>query len=60
MHGERKVYDEVLSMIMERARALRVDLPDAPGAQLGPSASFAQRDFSKRWSMAHARTVPKF
>jgi betaine-aldehyde dehydrogenase len=42
---ERQVYDEVLSMIVERARALRVDLPDAPGAQLGPSASFAQRDF---------------
>ena len=42
---ERKVYDEVLSMIMERARGLRVDLPDAPGAQLGPSASFPQREF---------------
>ena len=42
---ERKVYDEVISMIIERARALRVDLPDAPGAQLGPSASFAQREF---------------
>src|ERR1700693_4160040 len=42
---ERKVYDEVISMIIERARALRVDLPDAPGAQLGPSASFSQREF---------------
>ena len=42
---ERKVYDEMISMIMERARALHVDLPDAPGAQLGPSASFAQREF---------------
>jgi betaine-aldehyde dehydrogenase len=42
---ERKVYDQVISMIIERARALRVDLPDAPGAQLGPSASFSQRDF---------------
>src|ERR1700676_2526329 len=45
---ERKVYDEVLSMIIERAGALRVDLPDAPGAQLGPSASFAQRDFVEK------------
>ena len=45
---ERKVYDEVLFMIMERAKALRVDLPDAPGAQLGPSASFAQRDFVEK------------
>src|SRR5579863_8813105 len=45
---ERKVYEEVISMIMERARALRVDLPDAPGAQLGPSASFAQREFVEK------------
>jgi len=42
---ERRVYGEVISMIIERARALRVDLPDAPGAQLGPSASFSQREF---------------
>ena len=42
---ERKVYDEMISLIVERARALRVDLPDTPGAQLGPSASFGQRDF---------------
>lgn len=45
---ERKVYDEVISMIIERARALRVDLPDAPGAQLGPSASFSQREFVEK------------
>jgi betaine-aldehyde dehydrogenase len=45
---ERKVYDEVISMIIERARALRVDLPDAPGAQLGPSASFSQREFIEK------------
>jgi betaine-aldehyde dehydrogenase len=45
---ERAVYDEVISMIMERARGLRVDLPDAPGAQLGPSASFAQREFVEK------------
>jgi betaine-aldehyde dehydrogenase len=45
---ERKVYDEVISMIMERARALRLDLPDAPGAQLGPSASFSQREFVEK------------
>ena len=42
---ERKVYDEVISKIMQRTRALHVDLPDAPGAQLGPSASFSQREF---------------
>lgn len=45
---EQTVYDQVISMIMERGRALRVDLPDAPGAQLGPSASFAQRTFVEK------------
>jgi betaine-aldehyde dehydrogenase len=45
---ERKVYDQVISMIIERARLLRVDLPDAPGAQLGPSASFSQREFIEK------------
>lgn len=45
---ERKVYDEMISSIIERAQALRVDLPDAPGAQLGPSASFAQREFVEK------------
>ena len=45
---ERKVYDQVISMVMERAKALRVDLPDSPGAQLGPSASFAQREFIEK------------
>src|ERR1700733_5515244 len=45
---ERKVYQQLMSMIIERARALRVDLPDAPGAQLGPSASFAQREFIEK------------
>jgi betaine-aldehyde dehydrogenase len=45
---ERKVYDQVISKIIERVRALRVDLPDAPGAQLGPSASFSQRDFIEK------------
>src|SRR5579862_6993966 len=45
---ERTVYDQVISMIIERGRALRVDLPDAPGAQLGPSASFSQREFVEK------------
>jgi acyl-CoA reductase-like NAD-dependent aldehyde dehydrogenase len=42
---ERKVFDQVISMIIEKGRALHVDLPDAPGAQLGPSASFGQREY---------------
>lgn len=45
---ERKVYDQVISLIIEKAKALRVDLPDAPGAQLGPSASFSQREFIEK------------
>jgi betaine-aldehyde dehydrogenase len=45
---ERKVYDQVISKIMERARALHVDLPDATGAQLGPSASFSQREYVEK------------
>lgn len=45
---ERKVYEQVISMIIERAKALRVDLPDAAGAQLGPSASFSQREFIEK------------
>jgi betaine-aldehyde dehydrogenase len=41
---ERKAYDKVLAAIVERAKALKIDLPDAPGAQFGPIASFAHRD----------------
>jgi len=41
---ERRVLDLVLSLLLERTRALRVDLPDAPGAQMGPLATFAHRD----------------
>src|SRR5260370_40942926 len=45
---ERKIYDEVISMIMDRARALCIDLPDAPGGQPGPSASFSEREFVEK------------
>ncbi len=41
---QRAVYERVLSMLVAKARALRVDLPDAAGAQMGPIASFAHRD----------------
>lgn len=40
---ERAVYDRVTEALVARARALRVDLPEAPGAQVGPIASFEQR-----------------
>jgi betaine-aldehyde dehydrogenase len=44
MFVQRPVYGRVLEAVLAAARALRVDLPDAPGAQMGPIASFAHRD----------------
>lgn len=41
---QRGVYDEVVAKLVATARALRVDLPDAPGAEMGPLATFAHRD----------------
>lgn len=41
---ERSMHDRVLAGVVERARSLIVDLPDAPGAQLGPLSSFSHRD----------------
>jgi len=46
---ERKVYSQVLEMVVARARALKVDLPQAPGAQMGPIATFAHRDRVERF-----------
>jgi len=41
---QRSVYDRVLAGVVEKAGSLRIDLPDAPGAELGPLSSFAHRD----------------
>ncbi|WP_353233642.1 aldehyde dehydrogenase [Diaphorobacter ruginosibacter] len=41
---QRGVYDEVAAKLVATARALKVDLPDAPGAEMGPLATFAHRD----------------
>ena len=41
---QRGVYAQLLDLLIARARALQVDLPDAPGAQMGPIATFAHRD----------------
>ncbi len=41
---QRTVYDKVLAALLERTGSLRVDLPEAAGAQVGPIASFAHRD----------------
>ena len=45
---QRSAYAQVLERVVARARSLRVDLPDAPGAQMGPIASFAHRDRIER------------
>jgi betaine-aldehyde dehydrogenase len=41
---QKSAFDRVLQAVEKTARALRIDLPDAPGAQMGPIASFAHRD----------------
>ncbi len=41
---QRGVYAQVVDKLVATARALRVDLPDAPGAEMGPLATFAHRD----------------
>jgi betaine-aldehyde dehydrogenase len=40
---QRSVRDRVVDRLLGIANRLRVDLPDAPGAQMGPIASFAHR-----------------
>jgi betaine-aldehyde dehydrogenase len=52
---ERAVYERVLGMVADRARRLKIDLPDAPRAQLGPLSSFAHRERVERY-VASART----
>lgn len=41
---QRSVFDRVLGLLVERATSIRVDLPDAAGAQMGPVAGFAHRE----------------
>lgn len=41
---QRSAYQRLLGAVLNIARSLRVDLPDAKGAQMGPIASFAHRD----------------
>jgi betaine-aldehyde dehydrogenase len=41
---QRSIRDAFLKKLTEKAKALRVDLPDAQGAQIGPMASFTHRD----------------
>jgi betaine-aldehyde dehydrogenase len=45
---QREVHGRVVELLVAKARGLRVDLPDAAGAQMGPIASFAHRDHIAR------------
>ncbi len=40
---ERAVLDTVVDKLLRRIRSIRVDLPDAPGAQMGPVSSLAHQ-----------------
>jgi betaine-aldehyde dehydrogenase len=46
---QRAVHARVLDRVCAHARSRRVDLPDAPDAQMGPLASFAQRERVERY-----------
>ena len=41
---QRSIHDRVVEALLKTARALKVDLPDAAGAQMGPVASFPHRE----------------
>jgi betaine-aldehyde dehydrogenase len=45
---ERAAYQRVLDIVVERATRLRIDLPEVPGAQMGPLATFAHRERIER------------
>ena len=56
--SQRGVLRQVLAALSEIARTLRVDRPDAAGAQMGPLASFVHRDAWRRWWTRHATKAP--
>ncbi len=41
---EQGIYAPVLDAILERTKAIRVDMPDAPGVEMGPLSSFHHRE----------------
>jgi len=45
---QRGVQAQVVELLLARTRTLKVDLPDAAGAQMGPIATFAHRDHIER------------
>lgn len=51
---QRSVYDTVLARLVDRVSRIRVGLPDQAGSEMGPLASFAQRDRVEKY-VASAR-----
>jgi len=45
---QRSAYEEVVQRVVGKARSLKIDLPGAPGAQLGPLSSFPHRERVER------------
>lgn len=41
---QRSAYDRLVSLLVERAGRIKVGLPDDPASEMGPMASFTQRD----------------
>jgi betaine-aldehyde dehydrogenase len=41
---QKPVYERVVARLVDVARSLRIDIPDAQGAQMGPIASFPHRE----------------
>jgi len=46
---QRTIYDRLLALLIERAGRIRVGLPDDPASEMGPLASFAQRERVERY-----------
>ena len=49
---ERRAYEEVVRLVVEKARGLKMGLPDAPGVRFGPLSSFAHRERVERFVAA--------
>jgi len=48
LYVQRSIAQQFIDMLVKRASQLKVDLPDAAGAQMGPIASFAHREKIER------------
>lgn len=51
---QRSVYDKLVALLVERAGRIKVGLPEDPSSEMGPLASFAQRDRVEKY-VASAR-----